>query len=400
MSTNKTIALIHTQFGPYHIARAKVLQKIYSGSVSLIQLASQELQREWVVDEEVPGVFTVAQGALEKLTPKTLANKLVEYLTRINPSVVIIAGYSHLAMRSATSWARQNGVKTVLLSDSQYLDQPRNIMKETLKGLWIRNNFDAAFVAGASAASYLNNLGFSRDRIWRCYDVVDNQYFAQSSAIAQQSPDKIRQKLNLPEHFFLYVGRFSPEKNLLRLLEAYNLYQQQKDQNIWSLVMVGNGPQQPQLQQRVTQLGLKNVVWSGFKQISELPTYYALASALILPSISEPWGLVVNEAMACGLPILISDRCGCLLDLVFPGINGYVFNPLKIASIKAGLDYLSSQSNEKSQKMADASCQIIANYNPETWAESLVDCVNILSLNQLTNIVTNRINSQEYKSLS
>ena len=343
MSTNKTIALIHTQFGPYHIARAKVLQNIYSGSVSLIQLASQELQREWIVDGEVPAIFTVAQGALEQLSATTLAHKLVKHLMAINPVVVIIAGYNHLAMRTAAKWARQNGVKTILLSDSQYIDQPRNIIKETLKGLWIRNNFDAAFVAGASATSYLNNLGFPRDRIWRCYDVVDNQYFARSAAIAKESQDQIRQQLNLPEHFFLYMGRFSPEKNLLRLLEAYHLYQQQKGQNIWSLVMVGNGPQQPKLQKRVTQLGLKNVVWSGFKQISELPACCALASALILPSISEPWGLVVNEAMACGLPILISDRCGCLLDLVFPGINGYIFNPEKISSIKASLDYLSTQ---------------------------------------------------------
>jgi glycosyltransferase involved in cell wall biosynthesis len=379
MNTNKAIALIHTQFGPYHVARAKALQKIYSGSVSLIQLASQELQREWILDGEIPEIFTVAKGTLESLTPKTLANKLVEHLTNINPSVVIIAGYSHLAMRAATKWARQNGVKTVLLSDSQHLDQPRNIIKESLKGLWIRNNFDAAFVAGASAASYLSNLGFPRDLIWRCYDVVDNQYFARNAAIVKKSQDQIRQQLNLPKRFFLYVGRLSPEKNLLRLLEAYHLYQQQKDQNNWSLVMVGSGSQMAKLKDKVTQLGLRNVIWVGFKQISDLPTYYALASALILPSISEPWGLVVNEAMACRLPILISDRCGCLLDLVFPGINGYIFNPLKVASINAGLQYLSSQSNEKLKKMAHASGKIIANYTPESWAEALTDCLNIIS---------------------
>ncbi len=373
------IALIHNQFGPYHIARAKVLQKIYPGIVSLIQLADQELQREWTVDEEILEIFTVINGALETLSPKIIADKLVKYLAKLKPAVVIIAGYSHLAMRTATKWAKQNGVKTILLSDSQSLDRPRNFIKESLKGWWITNNFDAAFVAGASAASYLSNLGFRRDRIWRCYDVVDNQYLTTNAVVARDLAE-IRQKLNLPEHFFLYVGRFSAEKNLLRLIKAFHLYQQQ-NRNNWSLVMVGNGSQHPELKDTVTRLGIKNVVWTGFKQISELPAYYGLASALILPSISEPWGLVVNEAMACSLPILISDRCGCLLDLVFPGINGYVFNPFKIASIKAGLEYLSSQSQHKLSKMADASGQIIANYTPETWATSLVDCIEVLNLN-------------------
>ncbi|MGK7896155.1 MAG: glycosyltransferase family 4 protein [Xenococcus sp. (in: cyanobacteria)] len=379
MSINKKIALVHTQFGPYHIARAKVLQKMYSGSVSLIQLAAQELQREWILDGKIPELITIAEGALEQISPQILANRLVEYLAKIKPNVVIIAGYSHLAMRTATKWARKNRVQTILLSDSQYLDQPRNIIKESLKAWWICHNFDAAFVSGASAAAYLNNLGFPRDRIWRCYDVVDNDYFAQNAALVKQASDKIRQKLNLPKDFFLYVGRFSPEKNLLRLLEAYHLYQQEKSRHNWSLVMVGDGPQKTELQNRAALLQLKNLVWTGFKQISELPTYYALASGLILPSISEPWGLVVNEAMACGLPILISDRCGCLLDLVFPGINGYVFNPEKISSIKASLDYLSTQTEAKSPKMAAASKQIITNYTPVTWAESLLDCLKFLS---------------------
>ncbi|MDJ0596560.1 MAG: glycosyltransferase family 4 protein [Pleurocapsa sp. MO_226.B13] len=380
MNTNKAIALIHTQFGPYHLARVKVLQAIYPGSVKLIQLAERELQREWTVEGEMPEIFTVAGGALETLNPQVIADKLIEHLATIKPAVVVIAGYNYLAMRKATKWAKQNGVKTVLLSDSQYLDQPRNLIKEALKGWWIRNNFDAAFVAGASAAFYLEHLGFRRDRLWRCYDVVENQYFASHAEQVRQFPEPNRQKYNLPEHFFLYVGRFSAEKNLSRLLEAYHRYQQHHP-NGWSLVMVGSGPQQTELKDTVTRLGIKNLVWTGFKQLSELPIYYGLASALILPSLSEPWGLVVNEAMACSLPILISDRCGCLLDLVFPGINGYVFNPLEVTSIEAGLNYFSSQPSAKLSQMSAASRQIIANYTPQTWAEALVDCVKILISN-------------------
>ena len=378
MKAHNTVALIHTQFGPYHFARARALMQIYPESVRLIQLASHEVQRQWIVDADTPDVTTVAEGTLETLVPKMIATKLVECLTEIAPSVIVIAGYSHPAMRAATGWVRRQGVATVLLSDSQHLDRLRNPIKEGLKGFWIRRNFDAAFVAGASASFYLSNLGFPYNRIWRGYDVVNNTYFAQAAEAASNLGEEIRKKLGLPEHYFLYVGRFSSEKNLLRLLEAYQVYLQHTEQEVWSLVLVGSGPQEAKLKAKANQLGLKDIFWIEFKQLDELPVYYSLATALILPSVSEPWGLVVNEAMACGLPVLISDRCGCVPDLVFPGINGYIFNSLSVEGIAAAMLSMNSKSDQQCEKMRQASKRIIANYTPEIWAQALVDCIQFI----------------------
>lgn len=373
------IVIIHTQFGPYHFARVKVLAQLYFGSVRLIQLASQEALRQWVVDANTPEVITVAQGTLETLAPKIIAQKLTNILAKIAPSIIIVAGYSHPAMRAAVAWARHHGVATVMLSDSQHLDRPRHPLKEVVKSTWIRRNFDAAFVAGASASFYLSSLGFPRDRIWRGYDVVDNNHFDQGAEVSRNQGDNFRKTLNLPERYFLYLGRFSPEKNLLRLLESYQIYHQKIQHDAWSLVLVGSGSQENALKIKATQLGLKNIFWKGFKQLEELPQYYGFASAFILPSISEPWGLVVNEAMACGLPILISDRCGCVSDLVFPGINGHVFDPFNVEKIANSMLVLSSKSDSQREKMKLASRQIIANYTPETWAESIIDCIQAIS---------------------
>jgi 1,2-diacylglycerol 3-alpha-glucosyltransferase len=99
------------------------------------------------------------------------------------------------------------------------------------------------------------------------------------------------------------------------------------------LVVCGDGDLRPRLHALARELGLEQRVhWPGFVQYPDLPVYYALADAFILASTIEPWGLVVNEAMACGLPVLVSDRCGCAPDLVPEGQNGFTFKPRPAAA--------------------------------------------------------------------
>ncbi len=318
---------------------------------------------------------TVADGVLEACAHRDLAKGLLEHLAKTQPSTLIVAGYSQPAMRAAVSWGNHNRIPVVLLSDSQYCDRPRNLLLEALKGIWIRRHCDAAFVAGGGAAHYLEKLGFPRHKIWRGYDVVDNHYFSKASDWVKRNEIHERGRLGLPERFFLYVGRFSQEKNLSRLLESFSLYQNASLSEPLSLVLVGSGDQELALRDKAKKLGLENIVWSGFKQISELPAYYSLASALILPSLSEPWGLVINEAMACGLPILASSQCGAVFDLVFPGVNGFVFNPWDSQSISQAMALFSQCSGNRRRGMGQASQRIVQSFTPENWAMALVDCI-------------------------
>lgn len=375
---NIHIALVHFNFGSYHITRARALISIHLGEVKFVQLSSKEAQREWN-STQLRELYTVADGTLETLESQKLANQLVNLLAQLNPSAIVIAGYEHQAMRVAASWAKKYNISTVLLSDSQQKDRVRNPCKELIKGWWIRKYFDAAFVAGSSAASYLENLGFPPERIWRGYDVVDNKHFARGSTLIRKTEIEWRTKLNLPKRYFLYVGRFSEEKNLLGLLRAYQLYKHRLGKHAWSLVLVGSGSQEKQLKTEALQLGLTQIVWAGFQQVEQLPTYYSLASALILPSVSESWGLVVNEAMACGLPVLVSKQCGCVPDLVFPGINGYIFDPFNIENLTSCLEIITHKASKELTEMGHASKNIIKMYTPELWAKALVDCVNLIS---------------------
>jgi len=165
-----------------------------------------------------------------------------------------------------------------------------------------------------------------RERIALGYDVVDNDYFTRGADAIRTDPTA-RQRLGLPENYFLASARFVPKKNLLGLVDAFALYR--KRGGNWNLVIVGDGLLRPELESRVDHFGIHEFVHlAGFRQYDELPAYYGLASAFVLPSTIEQWGLVVNEAMAAGLPVIVSDVCGCAPDLVVDGETGFVVPPI------------------------------------------------------------------------
>lgn len=203
---------------------------------------------------------------------------------------------------------------------------------------------------------------------------MDNRYFASEVERVRENAEHYRDAIGLSEPYFLYVGRFSQEKNLLRLLQAYRRYRELEPEG-WRLVLVGDGPQREELRETARELGLDGVVWPGYKRLDELPIYYALSGAFVLPSVSEPWGLVVNEAMASGLPVLVSSRCGSAWDLVREGDNGYTFDPFDPGELAQRMASLSGAGEDGRSRMGKCSRQIISHYTPEARAESLADCI-------------------------
>jgi glycosyltransferase involved in cell wall biosynthesis len=156
------------------------------------------------------------------------------------------------------------------------------------------------------------------------------------------------------------------------LLEAYGRYRRETGSSAWGLVLVGSGPQEAQLREAAQ--SIRDVVFAGFQQLDGVRAYFGLASCLVLPSLSEPWGLVVNEALAAGLPVLVSHRCGCVPELVRPGWNGYLCDPLDIAGMARSMVVISSHAVDI-DAMGAASRLIVALYTPETWAQGLADCI-------------------------
>lgn len=344
-------------------------------TVELMALGATERIHEWQVRKADLGfdyVEAFPGETIDQIDSKALAARVTRWLDDTDPQVVLITGYYYAAMRAAARWAKRHNRVSIFLGDSHWEDRPRTAIKESLKGWWVRRHYDAAFAAGEQTAAYLVRLGFPREWIWTGYDVVDNQAFADGAAAARSQGDLLRRRLGLPERYFLFVGRFAPEKNVLRMLEAYAKYRQAAGRRAWGLVLVGGGPQEPMLRAQAQKL--RDVVFAGFQQGDAVPAYYGLASCLVLPSVSETWGLVINEAMAAGLPVLVSHRCGCVPELVQPGVNGYVCDPFDIERMARLMGVMSSETADVN-KMGEASRQIVALYTPETWAQTLADCI-------------------------
>jgi glycosyltransferase involved in cell wall biosynthesis len=137
-------------------------------------------------------------------------------------------------------------------------------------------------------------------------------------------------------------------------------------------VLLGDGPLRGALNSQLSTLNLhQHVHLPGFKQYEELPVYYALAKAFVHPSTTEQWGLVVNEAIASGLPVIVSERCGCVPELI--GDNGFTFDPLSEDALTARLLDMASLSDYDLERLREASRGIATRFGPELFGKGLED---------------------------
>jgi glycosyltransferase involved in cell wall biosynthesis len=220
----------------------------------------------------------------------------------------------------------------------------------------------------------MRSLGVPADRIFMGYDVVDNDHFRTGAERARSNESSERARLSLPDRFVLASGRFIPKKDFSTLLIAFALYREQalrESHSAWDLVILGDGEERESLEKMRAELDLgDHVHLPGFRGYEDLPSYYGLADVFIHPSQREQWGLVVNEAMATGLPVLVSDRCGCAEDLVMDGKTGYTFSPGDANLIAEQLKALWSDDALRMRLGRNAARRIAA-FSPDAFARGL-----------------------------
>lgn len=366
------ISILFARFGPYHHARLRAVGK--HCDLTAIEFSAVDKTYAWSAVDGSAGfrrVTLFADNGYEEKLPDEIRNALWQALDDAKPEAVAIPGWAETPALLALAWCRQRHVPSILMSDSQVIDEPRFWWKEWVKARVVKQ-YSAGFVAGSRHKDYLETLGLPSSRITTGYDVVDNEYFRNGAAHARGNVLTRRKDLALPERYFLTSCRFVEKKNLHGLLTAYAQYCKHARNSAWHLVIIGDGPLRPQLETQISELHLSyQVHLPGFKQYNELPDYYGLASVYIQSSTTEQWGLVVNEAMASGLPVLVSDRCGCAPDLVQGGANGYTFDPLDVERL-ADLMVKITADQAKLDRMGQESQKIISNWTPETFAENLL----------------------------
>jgi glycosyltransferase involved in cell wall biosynthesis len=310
-------------------------------------------------------------------------------LEQANPDVVAVNGWNNFGSLVAADCCVRRGIPMVVMSESARQDEPRTWWKEMIKRRIVAL-YSAALVGGQRHVEYLVELGIPRDRIFTGYDVVDNDYFARRTLEIRNSKFEIRKQYGLPENYFLASARFIEKKNLPRLIKTYADYRrlvdgqdygpQTTDNRPWNLVLLGEGPLRETLNTQLSTLNLHAYVHlPGFKQYDELPVYYAFAKAFVHASTTEQWGLVVNEAIASGLPVIVSERCGCVPELVQD--NGFTFQPTDEHELASRLLKMASLSDDERRRLGNASYRIAANFAADRFGEGLEQAAK-LALNQ------------------
>lgn len=249
------------------------------------------------------------------------------------------------------------GCRIVMVSDSNRWDKPRSFWKEWAKRLLLRK-VDAGFAAGTSQREYLAGLGLPADRITLGNDVVDPAPYSSIPLRSSRSESIV----------IGTAARLIPEKNLLAALEAFMTVCRKHSPISMTWRIAGRGPEEQKIRIAVASLSAP-VELVGFVGYRDMANFYAGLDIYWQPSIYEPWGLVVNEAMASGLPVLVSDRCGCAPDLVSDQ-NGWTHGIASVSQIASGLEQ-AIRAKASWSRFGAKSREIIANWGPDRFAEGL-----------------------------
>ena len=213
--------------------------------------------------------------------------------------------------------------------DSTLLDEPKGFsLKKILRRIflkWVYSNVDKAFYVGTHNKAYFKAHGLNENQLVYTPHAIDNKRFSYDDELLKQERVQFKAKHGIEENstVILYAGKLEPRKNPLFLIQMMRNIKSNK----FKLIIVGNGPLLPTLNDE-----LKNderVIFSDFVNQKWMPNLYRIANFLILPSVSETWGLALNEALASGTPIIANDKCGGAIDLINLS-NGYLFNSINI----------------------------------------------------------------------
>lgn len=292
----------------------------------------------------------------------TLNKEIKDY----NPDAILVYGWawhSHLkAMRFF-----KGKIPVYFRGDSTLLNNQQKL-KAFFRSVflkWAYRNIDIAFCVGTANKAYFEKYGLKKSQLIVAPHAIDNKRFA---LIRNEEAEKLRKELGIKndEILILFAGKLEPVKNPALLLDAFKSI---KKVNI-HLLFVGNGILEENLKSKSKDL--KNVHFIDFQNQTQMPAIYQACNLFCLPSISESWGLAVNEAMAAAKAILISTRVGCATDLLKSSINGQIFESGNADDLTCKLTELTNN-QEKLTQMGIVSQQIIQDWSFEKQVKVMMD---------------------------
>lgn len=295
--------------------------------------------------------------------------RLIAKVERWQADVLLVFGWKFKSHLRAMKYFHRR-IPVLFRGDSHFLHQ-ENPLKEILRKIVLKNVFkyvDYALYVGNENKKYYLKTGLDERQLVYAPHAIDNQRFYKddNSLISGISFRKI---LRIPENeiVFLYAGKLEPVKNPLLFLSTA---QQITHKNV-HFVFTGNGP----LEQDMKNKKGERIHFLDFQNQQLMPGLYQMCDVFVLPSLSETWGLAVNEAMAAGKPVLVSDKCGCAVDLVEDGITGYTFRSNDLEDLKNKIERMAS-SKDLLKQMGEHCAEKIKAWSFEKIVVAIEEVVN------------------------
>lgn len=338
-----------------------------------------KLERSWDIDLLDGYDYTFVNNVSNKPGShhyKGIVNPtLVHEIEQWEADALLVYGWNFSSHLKALRYFK--GKKTIYSrGDSTLLDEPAGFsIKKIIRRValtWVYRHIDFALYVGTANKNYYLAHGLKLNQLIYAPHAIDTNRFAANDDEQNARALKWRSELGITadEIVFLFAGKLSKKKNPEILIQAFKTVRDESDKNM-KLVIAGNGELETKLKDNFEKDA--DIRFVGFQNQSIMPVLYRMADVYVLSSKSETWGLAVNEAMACSRTVVLSNKCGCAVDLVKENINGYVFERDNVHDLANKISLLLNK--EKTQSMGAASFSLIQDWNYDKIMQAIENSI-------------------------
>lgn len=384
MADKIKVVLLHNIFTPHIVPLFKRLQQAAEIDLKVFFTSFTSPERNWSTTKELGFQHEV----LSKMSLSHHGKDYFSYV--INPTVLyhlwkeemdilISAGYDSFSSQVGFFFCKAFGKSYILWSGSTpYEDNWRRRVASPLVKIMVRNA-DALLAYGSRSKDFLIDLGAKGERTFIAQNTVDIDYFAGRSQLSEAQKHQLKEGMGIKtSQIILYVGQLIKRKGLQYLLPAFGKLKKENPEV--SLLVVGEGNQEKQFRMLCQNEKITDVFFVGHRDYGQLPEYYGISDVFVLPSLEEVWGLVVNEAMACSLPVIVTRVAGASADLVKEGINGFIVREGNVDDLYRALKLLADDRPLR-RRMGKTSFELIQGFSIEQAAQRFLEAIEYCSKN-------------------
>lgn len=341
----KKIVFLYTEIATYFLACVNTLLQKHPVEVHVIR---------YKTNKEAPFRFNFPAGLKIYERNEYSNNQLYELVSNISPSLIICSGWVD---KGYLNICKKNNAISVLTLDNHWKGTLKQWILRFISPFYLKRRFSFCWVPGALQLEYAMKLGFKKKFILTGFYSCDFEYFQKQFFLTRE-----KKCSNFPRRF-IYVGRYVDAKGIQKLWKAFTELQEEEP-NEWELWCLGTGPIQPVEHPKIRHF--------GFIQPGDLHHYIEATGVFVLPSLFEPWGVVVHEFAAAGFPIICSNEVGAHATFVENNINGYIYSSFETAGLRKAMKMMMTQTNERLNEMAKASQEKSKMITPALWTNQII----------------------------